>query len=125
MGDTRADEIIMTQSRYEANRGIFDSQFREAASLIWPSMNLFQQDRRSPGQKRTQNLYESTALLAKDRFATIMMGFAVPESDFWHTLTTSDDALNNSPAVSQYLDTVTRILFKLRYDPAAGFANMA
>ena len=125
MPDSRADEVIRLQSRYEMNRGIWDQHYREIARLVWPYMNRFQQDRREYGQKRTQWMYEATAPLAKDRYASIMLGFMAPEDDHWHSLITTDTSLNRNRAIKEYLGEVVRILFKLRYDPYAGFSRTA
>ena len=124
MPDSRADEALKLQSRYEMNRGIWDQHYREVARLVWPMMNRFQQDRREYGQKRTQFMFEATAPLAKDRYASVFLGFMAPEDDHWHTLVTTDQSLNRLPAVSNYLDEVSRILFKVRYDPKAGFSKV-
>jgi hypothetical protein len=75
------------------------------------------------GVNRNTRIFDSTAIIANERFAAAMEAMLTPRSQIWHKLKPDDEQLDDNPAVQRYLDTVNKILFAARYHPEAGFAS--
>ncbi len=121
--DSRADDIIKRHERLKSERSIFDSHWQELAERIWPDRAQFTSKDVEQGAKRTEKIFDATAALALTRFAAAMESMLTPRTAKWHRLRVADEDLNESPAVQQYLDAVTNILFRVRYSPMANFAS--
>ena len=122
--DSRADDIIRRQEQLATNRGIFEQHWREIAERILPRSDWFRNNR-PPGDKHTEKVFDATANLALERFASAMESMLTPRTQRWHRLKTMDDNLDQDPAVRLWLDQVTEILFNVRYSPRANFASQA
>lgn len=122
--DSRADEIIRRQENMATDRAIFEQHWREIAERILPRKDQFRVNRQ-PGDKHTEKVFDATANLALERFAAAMESMLTPRTQRWHRLMVKDEDLNQDPEVRKYLDTVTDILFQVRYSPRANFASQA
>jgi len=122
--DSRIDDIIRRQEKMASDRAIFDQHWREIAERILPRADHFRVNR-NPGDKHTERVFDATASLALERFASAMESMLTPRTQQWHTLRTMDDAMNEDPEVRAWLDEVTKILFAVRYAPKANFASQA
>lgn len=122
--DSRADEIIRRQERLAGDRGIFEQHWREIAERILPRSDYFRTNR-APGDKHTEKVFDATANLALERFASAMESMLTPRTQRWHRLKTISQELDDDPAVRLWLDQVTDILFGVRYSPRANFASQA
>lgn len=106
------------------SRGNWESHWQEIAERIWPSVSKkFKTNFQTEGEKRTEFLFDSTASIALNRFASILDSLLTPRNQKWHSLITSDPTLNKNRQVQLYFEEVTRILFKYRYMPTANFAS--
>lgn len=123
--DSRADEVIRRHERLKSERAIWESHWQELAERIWPDRASFTVRDRTPGEKRTERMFDATAALALTRFSAAMESMLTPRTAKWHKLRVADDDLNESPAVQRYLDAVTDILFRVRYSARANFASQA
>lgn len=121
--ETRAFEAITRFERLKSERSIWDSHWQELAERIWPDRALFIDKTGTPGEKRTEKIFDATAALALTRFAAAMESMLTPRTAKWHRLRITDEKLNESPAVQKYLDEVTNILFRARYSPISNFAS--
>jgi hypothetical protein len=120
--DSRADDILRKADLMIAQRATFDQHWREIAERILPRSNLFQRYQER-GQKATERVFDATATLALERFSAAMESMLTPRTQRWHKLKTTNRELNEIPAVRQYLDAVTEVLFNARYAPTANFAS--
>lgn len=119
-------EILANHEAMKQARRSFESQWDEVISTVLPRYRKFSQDSNSnPGEKRTQEIYDSTPMLALRHFAAAMDSMITPRTQRWHKLTVSDENLRESPAVRQYLEQVTNILFAQRYQWRANFASQS
>ena len=84
---------------------------------------FFVDSRRTPGEKRTQYIFDSTPQLALEKFGAIMESQLTPRTERWHRLESSVPELNDDHEVKLYFDQVTDILFKLRYASTANYAS--
>ena len=121
--DSRAIEIVSRHERFKSERSIWDSHWQELAERIWPDRASFTVKDRTPGEKRTERMFDATAALALTRFAAAMESMLTPRTAKWHRLRVADDELNQNPAVQRYLDDVTKVLFRVRYSSRANFAS--
>jgi hypothetical protein len=124
MADSRANDIIRRSEQMIAARAVFDSHWREIAQRILPRADFFRTNRQ-PGDKHTEYIFDATANLALERFSAAMESMLTPRTQRWHKLRCADQALDENPAVRQYLDDVTQILFSVRYAPGGNFASQA
>lgn len=101
----------------------FDTQWQEVSERVWPERSLFNVLERSAGDKRTEHLFDSTAMLALPKFAAAMDSLLTPRTQRWHKVTVLDDGLAADHEVKRYLETVNEILWRARYSPKANFAG--
>lgn len=121
-----AVDICKDFEQLQGSRGNWESHWREIAERIAPSQStLFQSQGQYPtqGDKRTQNLFDSTAAIALNRFGAILDSMLTPRNAKWHRLIPSDSNLRKDREVRLYFDEATRIVFKYRYAPKANFAS--
>lgn len=114
-------EIIRKQELLASDRSTWEAHWREIAELVLPRQDNFN-ERRTPGEKRTQLIYDGTAPLALERFAAAVEGLVTPRAQKWHSLSTDIEELNDDPEVKRYFDEVTKILFAVRYSARSSFA---
>lgn len=75
------------------------------------------------GDKRNEFVFDSTASIALNRFASILDSLLTPRNQTWHRLTVSDRFLAKDRSVKLYFEEVNHILFRYRYSPKANFAS--
>lgn len=124
MADSRVKEILDQQSQLENDRSNWDTHWTEVAELCLPRHDEFNTVR-SEGEKRTEKIFDATALLAVDRAASAVDSLITPATMFWHGLGPEDETLDEDLEVKQYLDKVKKILFRMRYRPSANFSSQA
>jgi len=119
-------EIMVDHAAMKAARESFHSQWNDVIELVLPRYRKFDENRNTnPGEKRTQKIFDATSMLALRHFAAAMDSMITPRTQRWHKLTVSDEGLRESPAVKQYLEEVTNLLFAHRYRWRANFASQS
>jgi len=108
--------------RERSKRGTWDTMFQELAERVLPQMADFN-TRRTPGEKRTEKMYDATAALAARKGVSVMAAFMWPSNQRYQKLTTNQTALNKSQKVKVYFDALTDVLFRARYSPRAAFES--
>lgn len=123
--DPAAEEVIKRFNSLKGGRANWESHWEEIAERILPNYkNAF--DGKSflnQGEKRNQEVFDSTASIALTRFASSMESMLTPRNSTWHRLTPSDPNLLKDRAVKLWFEDVNRLLFKYRYAPQANFAS--
>jgi hypothetical protein len=104
----------------KALRSQFDTHWQIVADKTWPDWGDFTIER-SPGERRGQQQFDSTAAYALERFAAVLETFLTPRAQTWHELRASLDDLNDEPGVKEWFDEVSKRLHKLRSKPESGF----
>lgn len=127
MTDNTAKEIIDRQGELESDRATFDAHYTEIAERILPRQSDFQQSGSSlnPGQKKTEKIFDATAVLALDRAASAIDSLLTPVTQQWHGLEPEDEDLADDREVRAYLEEVVKILFRVRYRPIANFGSQS
>lgn len=111
------------------DRGNFNSQWEEAASLILTGdRNSFQSygmttGLTTQGEKKTDKQFDSTASIAASRHASILESLSTPQNSVWHLLKAGDKVLQRNRQVRQYFDDLNDALFNWRYRPSANFVG--
>jgi hypothetical protein len=112
-----------------SERGNWDAQWEEAASLIIPShRNSFQSRGMdnafgATGQKKTELQFDANASIACQRFGAVMESLATPQNSTWHLLKPVDKLLMRNRAARRFFDDLNEILFSYRYRPTANFVG--
>lgn len=122
-GDVDGASLMRRHAQLKTARATLDTHCQEIAQLVLPMMARFQQQgfTHQQGEKMTSKLFESTAPLALQRYASAVEGFLTPRGEKWSILTTNNKALNRSQRVKVFFDEANDLLFNVRYDPRAGF----
>jgi hypothetical protein len=123
--DSRVLNIIDNQSQLESHRAVFESHWTEIAERCLPRQDDFQKTPLMEGEKRTEKIFDATAVLALDRAASAIDSLITPATQQYHKLDPDDDRLMEDRDVRLYLDAVTKVLFRMRYRPLANFASQA
>lgn len=100
----------------------FRTLWNTTAQFVMPAWDNFIGEW-AEGLNRNTRIFDSTAIVANERFAAAMEAMLTPRSQVWHKLEADDEKLRGVPAVDQYLDTLNKILFAARYHPEANFAS--
>lgn len=119
---SQADDLIQHLDRLTAERSVWDDHWQEIAERVLPRQADFS-SRPTAGAKRTDRIFDATAALALDRFASAMESMLTPRSSRWHGLRFADPALGGDEEAKRYLETLTDLLFRVRYGPFAAFAS--
>lgn len=120
--DDIARAIVSAQMRLAGERGNWESLWQEVADRCCPRLAEFQ-GARSPGERRTEKLFDSTATLALESFAAAIMGMIAPRDQMWQGLRSGIPELDRIPSVQRYFEAVRQRLFYHRYAPRANFSN--
>lgn len=107
-------------------RGNWNTHWTEIAQRLYPMHSyLFQQfpSTQTQGDKRNQQIYDSTGMLALNRFGSILDSLLTPRDTFWHHIRPSDPILLRDKATRLWFQQVNDILFERRYAPTANFSS--
>jgi len=126
LGDKANEKAQILMSRFYQMyglRGVWEQHWEEIAEQMIPghihSFNAL--SIRTPGQKRMQYVYDSTAILAVGRWAAIMDSILTPYGKRWHTIEPEDASLLKDRDVRMWCDLATETLFHERYAYTANF----
>lgn len=122
MPSDTAKEIIRLQEHRKTGRTNFERQWHEIALRVLPRYDDFL-TKRTPGARRDQYIFDSTAPLALNSFAAAMESLLTPRTQKWHNIAPADPALKTNKRVMLYLQNVRDILFRVRYSAHANFAS--
>lgn len=117
-----ANSLIREYTWLWSNQANFRNIWNTTAQYVMPAWDNFIGEW-SPGVNRNTRIFDSTAIIANERFAAAMEAMLTPRSHVWHKLKAGDEELDDVPAVQRYLDTVNKILFAARYHPEANYAS--
>lgn len=121
--DDRASKIMKRLGELQANRSTWEQHYQEIDDLVSPAPNYFNSNTPTPGIKTNQKLFDPTATQALNRFVAAISATLTPRSSRWHRLTTPQPELKADKEINMYLDTITDILFNVRYTPQSNFSS--
>lgn len=125
MSEDKAQRVLREFGVLMSNRGTTESHWQQIAERMWTGMSFKFNPYwySTPGQQKTEHVFDSTAALALNRFGAIVDSLLTPRNSKWHGLQASDDNLNKKREVRLYFEDVTKLLFHYRYLPQANFAS--
>lgn len=118
-------ETMQEFSQMQLWRNTFAAQWEEIAQLVLPSSRntFFFGNFNWPGEKKTNQQVDATAMMALHRFGAILDSLLTPRNMVWHQLGSDDpDLMKDREAKLWYQDS-TRRLFRARYAPIANFSS--
>ncbi|WP_342753744.1 portal protein [Pantoea sp. MBD-2R] len=113
-------QVMRDQHSMEQSRKTWEQHWEEVAERCLPRASGFSK-KKQDGSKRSEKAIDSTPILALERFAAAVESVVTPRTQMWHGLQNERFADDNE--VQEYFEECTRILFRVRYSPAANFAN--
>ncbi|MCG8047109.1 MAG: portal protein [Candidatus Thiodiazotropha endolucinida] len=119
------EDIIRIFDKLVGERSVWDSHWTEIGHFTIPRQSNIQHEvlNLPGGGKRTYRIYDSTAITALERFASIMESLLTPKTQKWHGITCVDPELNKLKSVKVWTEAVTDRLFQMRYRAIANFAS--
>lgn len=119
---SKGEDICQRQGELQTDRGNYDSIWQECGNYVLPREAQFS-TQSNEGEKRTERLFDMTAVTANERFAAIVENLLTPRTQIYHKLQAEQEELRENQEVKLYMDEVNRLLFTLRYRPRANYAS--
>ena len=113
-------DLIARQQRLGSERSVWESHWQDIADLMHPRRAEFNVIR-TPGQKRTEKIFDGTPLQAARGLAASMDGLLRSRTSRWAGIRTADDDLGERREVKAWLEDAEERMFKVLYNPAARF----
>lgn len=107
-------------------RGNWMSHWTEIAQRILPDHSwLFQNYAQltQQGDKRNMEIFDSTGVIAIQRFGAILDSLLTPRDSFWHQIKSNDATVMRNRQARLWFDDVNQILFKQRYSFTSNFSS--
>lgn len=104
------DKLLTRWSALKTERSGWMDHWREISDYLLPRSGRFVSSDRNKGNKRFNNIYDSTGTQALRVLGAGMMSGATSPARPWFRLTTSDPQLDESAAVKQWLAEVQRLM---------------
>lgn len=117
-----ANTLINDYQHLWGAQGNFRALWNQSSQFVLPANDNFI-GTFAEGVNRNTRIFDSTGVIANERFAAAMEAILTPRSQIWHKLKADDESLEDVPAVQNYMDEVNKILFAARYHPEAAFAS--
>lgn len=114
------EDVLALIQRHQAHRINYDSTWQRIQEIIWPFGGDFTR-RQWKGERRTDEIFDSTAVWALERFAAFLEALLTPRNQRWHKLRAADVELNEDHEVNAWMDLASRRLFQMRNNPAAQY----
>lgn len=124
--DEIARKVIYDYQYLFGQRGNWNTHWTEIAQRIYPDHSfLFQNYSQltQMGDKRMTQVYDSTGILALQRFGAILDSLLTPRNQFWHQLKANDPLIQRDKASRMWFDRVNQILFDQRYAQRSNFSS--
>jgi hypothetical protein len=122
-GDAIAADILREFQILESKRGVWEGHWQEVAEKVIPfyANSFYQQGITTPGQKKNQQMYDTTALGALWKFAAAMESMITPANNKWHKVRHPNRDVMKRRDVQLWFDEVNDALFHYRYSPHSGY----
>lgn len=116
-------EIISNLDRLKTGRSNFDNQYAEIARVVDPTSRGLFQGNQTIGDTRMQDVYDSTPVIALQRFGAILDSLLTPRNKVWHKIMPSNSMLMKDRSVRLWFEQANDVLFRTRYAPVANFQS--
>lgn len=122
MADSKAEAIFKGFDQAVSLRSTWQSHWDEIARLVSPKDNEFF-TKRTPGAKRTKEIFDTTAPIMSRRFASVMSSIFTPRDQEYQRIQANIPELNKIDSVRIFFDELTSLIFRRRYNARGGFAH--
>ena len=109
-GSPKRDKLLARWSALQTERSSWITHWQEISDYLLPRSGRFFTSDRNRGDRRHNNIYDSTGTRALRVLAAGMMAGMTSPARPWFRLTTSDPDLDESSAVKQWLADVQRLM---------------
>ena len=116
----QVDPLLRRLEQLQGQRKNWDTHWQEIMELVWPDAGDFIGQRTS-GEKRAHKVYDPTAALSLEKFASAIESLTTPRATTWHRLKTTQEELNEDASVKEWFETVNQMLFDHRSAPRSNF----
>jgi len=106
----RAKDILDRYSKLKVMRGTWESHWQEIGDYCLPRRADITK-KQSRGSKRTELIYDSTAIHAAELLASSLHGMLTNAASPWFSLQFKDPSLNNDDAVNEWLEECTNQMY--------------
>jgi hypothetical protein len=106
MQEKARKQMLSRLTALKQERSSWDSHYKEISDNLLPRSGRFFLSDRNKGEKRHNNIYDSTGIRALETLTAGMMSGANSPARPWHRLTTSDPELDESAPVKKWLTDV-------------------
>lgn len=121
-GSDDANTLIRDFEWLWSKQGNFRVLWNTTAQFVMPAWDNFIGEF-AEGVNRNTRIFDSTGIIANERFAAAMEAMLTPRAQVWAKIKARDEQLKDNPAIQRYLDQVNKILFSARYHPEANFSS--
>lgn len=114
-------EVLREQEDFANDRAPWEPSWQDITERILPNYADFT-SKSSPGQRRTDKIYDGTGPLALERFQAAMESYLAPRTQTWHKGRCGVRQVADEKDVKVWADEVSKTLIDYRYNPRSGFA---
>lgn len=111
MADQLAQILIKQYDSLVTQRQTWESHWQEVADYVVPRKADVTKNR-SPGDKRSELVFDGTAILAAELLAASLHGMLTNGSTSWFGLRFSDDELNGDDEAKEWLQSVEDVMYQ-------------
>ena len=110
MPSLSVEDVLKRLKKAKTRKGMWESYLREAYDYALPDKQTI--DRHTPGQKKNTDVFDSTAVLALQKYANRMQHQVVPPWKTWMRLEPGSDTPEEAKGeVQELLDEATDVIF--------------
>lgn len=117
-----ANSICRDLDELVAKRANWDSFWDAIAYRVLPSQLGFTVQTEE-GMRREERAFDTTPIVANERFAAFISEGATPRDQIWHGLEPEDEDLADDQESKMFLERLNKALFARRYRPEANFVS--
>ena len=125
MDESKAELVCREYNEAAGDRATWEAHWQEIAERCLPAYsNTFSPNTyNTPGMKKTDKIFDSTAQVALGRFSSVVDSLSTPMTQKWHRLRATNEYLNKQRQVREFFEALNDALFKYRYAPKANFTG--
>lgn len=119
------DTVFDWMNDIKKGRTTWEHHWRDCALYTQPSKSDINESQRgvNKGRKRTETMYDGTAIEANEFFASAVHGLLVSYKNEWFAIESVDAELNKQQEIQAWYDNVTKKMHAAIHNPIAKFTE--
>lgn len=109
----KALKIFKLYEKLKSNRVNWDSHWRDIAEFVIPNKDNVYQFDRAPGEKKFQEVYDSTAIHSNELLGSALHGMLTNPTNIFFGLTTGNSQLDKNDEVRKWLQECVRRMHQI------------